>query len=118
MTIYRCRFLKPSVGEWYDVEADSPGEAALEHHNRFDGIGYVFWKPLEGGGQEVVRFASVDVEVDKDYVTRMFSMGIYRKGAFNKNRGLTLQEIAKKLDWKHDENELLGDGWEAEEGYS
>jgi len=116
MTIYRCKFLKPSEGEWFDVEADSPGEAAMEHHNRFDGIGYVFWKPLENGGHEVVRFSSVDVEGDKDYVTRMFSRGIYRKGGFS--RGLTLQEIAKNLDWAHDVNELLGDGWEAEEEYS
>lgn len=119
MTIFMCRFAKPQK-DWpfKAIEADSWEAAALEFHNQnpCEGYKHVIYKD-EGRSREEVHFALVEVEGHEPIVTRIFSTGIWRKGNPKLSTNPTLEEIAKKLGWTHDPQELLGDDWDLEEGY-
>lgn len=105
---YRCRFIVPSSDvRWYEVEGESPEDAALNFHYReVPWCGGPFYVPHADRPGLRVYFARVEVEGHGEHVVSTISSSIVRKGV--KSRA-TLADIAKALDWP-DEPERLMDG--------
>lgn len=115
MTTYRCRFTMPRRSDWSTVEADSPEIAANElhaHDEKTYAIGYEF-DPDEPGRR--VYFASVEVEGHGEWVSRMYTSCIIRRGGIRGRRPVTLADVAKAIGWTHDPAELIAEGWDGEE---
>jgi len=109
--IYSCRLVKPTVGSWIGIEANSPGEAANEFHCTHM-AGTISYRPENGS--EGVSFALVEVEDHGDFVSRMYYLGIGRAGGVRRPQP-TLKQIAEMLGWERDPEELLEPGWLYEE---
>jgi hypothetical protein len=116
--IYRVRAIRPEQTNWVEVESDSPEEAAGEYQEQHDPPYCGFRRETKNKGMEVVRLCCVEVEGHGEMVTRQFRTGIYRRGCVKPHNVPSLGDIAKKLGWEHDPNELIADGWPLEEQYS
>jgi hypothetical protein len=106
---YRCRFLKPNTSEWFEVEAESPGEAAQTLHSS-QGGGFSYRHELEDGKAEYITFALVEVD-GQELISRMYEQGILRRGG---RKYPPLTELAHKLGYKGEPSGLIGK-WEGEE---
>jgi hypothetical protein len=115
---YKCRFLTPKAlhDRFKVVEADSWQMAALEFHFQSGYHGYAYNHTRKDGGRESIKFARVEVEGYDSTVTRMYYMGISRKGGIKIDM-MTLEEIAKAIGYDNDPQTLLDEGWEGESEY-
>jgi len=113
--IYKCRIVKPNVGQWFDVEASSEGEAALEHHYNYSNVGYAYVLELPENTRQQINFALVEVDGFGEFISRVYIKGIWRKGGIKLNRGEDyLITIARNLNWEHPAEDLLKPGWDGE----
>lgn len=113
--IYRCRFTAPRQSDWSTVEADSPELAANELHDRDPKTYAIGYEPEPDKPGRRVYFASVEVEGHGEWVSRMYTSSIVRRGGVKSRRAVTLAEIARAIGWQHDPAELLAAGWDGEE---
>ena len=107
--IYRCRFLKPKLSEWFEVEADSPG-AAIQTLHSVKECGISYRHDLGDGSAEYITFALMEVD-GQELVSRMYHQGIRRQGRRNYP---TLQQLAQQLGFERDPASLLSE-WEEEQ---
>ena len=108
--IYRCRFLKPKLSEWFEVEEDSPGAAVQSLHSA-EGGGIRYRHDLGDGKSERITFALIETEGHGELVSRMYYQGIIRQGRAGSPP--TLAQIAQTLGFERDPNTLL-DKWDKE----
>lgn len=118
--IFKCRFNVPFIGQWKEVEAESPEAAANSFHYGLDLDGIRL--PLRDAGGEwrpgdSVSLAVVEVEGHEPVISRVFKAGIVRRGGV-KPKGPSfdqrLAEVAALLGWTKDPRELIAPGWEGE----
>jgi hypothetical protein len=110
MSTFRCRSIVPNYTDWVEIKAESDGHAANEYHYRaFVDQATLKWRTEDG---TFIYFAMIEVENRGKFIVRRFSKGITRIG--HKSL-ITLEEIAKKLGWSGDPQELIQPGWEGEE---
>lgn len=123
MNTYVCRFVVPNTGKAETIEAESPEAAGMTFHYNQDSVGLRYKHKLPGGfdRHEYVFFALVAVAnqggSEDEFVSRVFRSGLWRRGGIPTHPDPTLVEIAVKLGWKDEPNELLGEGWAEEESY-
>lgn len=115
MTAYRIRYVKPTIGPWVEIEADSMADALNTKH--FDDFPYYaqgirYRDPLPTGGHQIIHFALFEVEGYGELASRVYYRGIYRRGGAATNP--TLRDVANFLGWAHPLEELLAD-WMLEE---
>ena len=120
MAIYKCRTIKPKLTEWREVEAESPEVAANEFHAKyqlyFDNLKLKI--ETKDKGMYLVHFVVVEIEGHGEQVSRIFEYGIWRAGGVKKPEvplKTRLKELAEKLGWTHEPEELVAEGWEGEE---
>src|SRR3990172_8268581 len=116
MAEFRCRALKPTESEWFTIEAASANDAANSFHKReypYYVKGFIYLNTTENNGVEKISFALIEVEDYEPVVSRIYSTGIWRMGGV-KPYGMTLNNIACELGWKHATEDLLKP-WEGEE---
>lgn len=108
---YRCRFVAPTSSDWADVEADSPESAANEFHFKRTELGRqpdsVTYIPDADKPGSRIHFARVAVDGHGEMVSRVYTIGIIRRGVAP--RRMSLAEVARIVRWEHDPAELLGD---------
>jgi phosphoribulokinase len=112
--IYQCREVAPKFAiDWFEQEANSPGEAANTYHsNNFPmGLSYI---QEDDNGRTFIYFATIEVRDHGIFTSRMYSYGISRSGGVKMPRK-TLSDIAKALDYKDDPNTLIEENWDYEE---
>jgi hypothetical protein len=115
---FRCRTKIPHVeADWADIETDSPEQAAMEFHAERDYNSVVYVRETENGGRERVLFALIEIEGHGERVSRVFHRAIWRKGGVRPTRPVTIEDVARKLGWTKDPQELLAEGWDLEEGW-
>jgi uncharacterized protein YktB (UPF0637 family) len=110
METFKCRSINPNTTDWVEISAEAAGYAAVEYHFRAYVVQETLKWRLEDG--TFVYFACVEVEGAGIFITRRFAKGISRVG---RKKPTTLEEIAKKLGWAQDPQELIQPEWEGEE---
>ena len=107
--IYSVRTLKPDVGEFVNIEAISPEDAAQEllFSSSQSTVKYVDRKGKE---VQVIRFALVEVKGFGEMFARVYEKGIFRLGAQGKNDKF---RVMRELGWTGTFDELVGP-WEGE----
>lgn len=122
VTLFHCRTVKPKVSRWYEVRAETPGEAANDFHSdNLEVLTNLSWEmPTANGGKYFVMFATIEVEGHGEVVSRVYKHGIFRKGGVKRPDYRTpdqkLKEMADALGWTHDPAELVAPGWDGDEG--
>lgn len=118
MPTFKCRFNVPEESPWIEVEESNPGRAANEFHNQREFIG-LRWNRIkpDGSRRDTITFAVIEVEGHGEFISRLIKAGLYRGGGVKRpqNSKEPLKELANKLGWTKDPNELLTDGWDEEE---
>lgn len=112
--IYQCREVAPKLMTiWFEQEANSPGEAASTYHdNNFPmGLSYI---QEDNNGRTLIYFATIEVKDHGEFVSRIYSYGIWRSGGVKIPRK-TLSDIATLLNYQHDPNTLIEENWDYEE---
>lgn len=112
MTTYRCRFVAPRQSEWRAIEADSPESAAHELHFR-DEKNYAISYDPDPSLARRIYFARIEVEGHADFISRIFTSGIVRRGGIGRKN--TIADVARTVGWSAPPEELLEDGWAGEE---
>lgn len=141
---FHCRTTVPAVSRWYEIEAPTPEEAVASFHYGHDeletlrvsveeepggrySVAFVLVEVvdhLEGedlllGARRVRRVEGLDDGHAQELISRVYHMGIYRKGGVKplgwKSTRDRLVEIASLLDWTKDPQALLAEGWDLEE---
>jgi len=93
--IYRCRCVKPNISEWYEVEANTPEDAANDF--MFENYYGIHMKTDRPG--ELCYYAVIEVENHGEFIARRFRIGIRRRGGVPSPASRrTLDDIAKILD--------------------
>ena len=118
--LFRCRTVKPKVSEWREVEAESFDLAANEFHSKYQLYFDNLKLKMETEDKKIyfIHFVLVEVEGHGEMVSRIFEHGIWRRGGVKgvvvpfKTR---LKDIAEKLGWTHEPEELVAEGWAGEE---
>lgn len=113
--LFRCRFLLPKESKWFEVDDESPAQAANTcHFDRFE-LGIGFTEHLPNEGRQHISFARIEVEDHGSWVSRVYKHGIWRKGGVQRPGQLTLVDIARILEYDDDPQTLVAPGWEFEE---
>lgn len=114
MQNYRCRFVAPMTTGWHSISSTSPEEAANDYHSNECRGGFTGLMFDHNGTH--IYFAKIEVEGHGEWVSRVYSYGIWRKGGVRQSfNEPTLQSIAKDLGYEHDPQTLLEEDWECEE---
>lgn len=117
MTTYKCRVIKPSVSQWFDVNADTPELAARDfHYDKLGLIPGVRFKPDATRPGLTITFARIEVDGHGELVSRVWECRLVRKGGVRRpGIPLRIEDVAKVIGWEHDTQELLTPGWDGEE---
>lgn len=116
--LFKCRTVKPKLTEWREIDSESPETAANDFHSKwqlyFDNL--KLWVGNEKDGHYYIHYVLVEVEGHGEMVSRIFEYGIWRRGKKTETPFKTrLKELAEKLGWTHEPEELVAEGWEGEE---
>lgn len=143
---FHCRTTVPAVSRWYEIEADTPEEAAANFHCEHGelemlrvsveepqrcSVAFVLVEvvdQLEGedlliGARGVRRVEGLEEDDGhaQEIISRTFHTGIYRRGGVKpagwKPTKDRLVEIAKLLGWTQDPQDLIAEGWDLEESW-
>lgn len=123
MQNFRCRSIKPGISRWFDVKAETYGDAIQLIHSAYvpnisSNLGVsngaiksiAYRKEDEDGSVEGIYFSLIEVDGLGEFVSRIYYKGIRRVGKLKINLP-TIDDIAKILDWKHPSEDLLNEGW-------
>jgi hypothetical protein len=111
---FRCRKTVPLIGDWIDIDADSPEQAVNDYHLAYDSNSIVHAEEEENGGRHLVLFARIEVEGHGSWVSRIYSYGLWRKGGVKPGQP-SLVNIAERLGYMDDPRTLLDPNWDCEE---
>lgn len=114
--LFRCRFLLPKESQWFEVEDAGPAQAANTCHFDRDELGIRYTEHLPDGGKQQISFARIEVEGHGSWVSRVYKLGIWRKGGVPRpGYQVTLEDIARAVEYDADPQTLIAPGWEFEE---
>ena len=115
---FKCRTVKPRESRWFNITAESPEAAANDFHTAYSHeVESLRLRMARGEGHYYINFALVEVEGHGEMLSRFYHYGIWRRGMTRPELPLKtrLADIAQKLGWEHDPQELIAEGWDGEE---
>jgi hypothetical protein len=120
---FLCRTVKPRLGRWHEIEAETAEDAAQTYHVEGAELcpppsGYVHQAPgSENRAGRVTEFLLVEVQDHGEVISRAFLEGMRRRGGITPkgHKEWSIEEIAAELGWDKEPELLLATGWEGEE---
>lgn len=113
----KFKYLKPKETDWIESNCSSPIEAIQNHHydNYECGYDVIIMVDCDSSGKkEKQGFALVKTEDGQEYISRICSSGLWRKGGVKPPHVKGLEYVAEILGVEIDR---LKGPWESEEQY-